>query len=237
MYSLYENEFFKSLIIPKPLNSIEKKLKKNHSSIKVVKGMIKDYIKENSELYEDLAEMMLELMRSEISFEEPNELKLKEYGEKIKELDKRFKYVDHFIDKMSESNKSALWRDYVLESISNLKKLRVDVVKEIKNKEAWNTNDALFVSYYDLYTKLLSSIAIDLAKSKKLNNRDTVVLAFVSFIYQVVIYAYIRDELDERIMLRRFSELRLIVLNATEKSSNGRKALVDILKDIPPISE
>ncbi|QRF74906.1 hypothetical protein Thermo_00399 [Thermoplasmatales archaeon] len=237
MSVLGNKEYFRSLIVPTPLSSIEKKLRKDHSSSKIVKDLIRDYVKKNSDLYENLAEIMLELMRSEISFEEPNEYVLKEYGKKIRELDTRFNYIDNFMNDMNERDKNALWRDYVLESISNLNKLRPDIVKNIKRKESWNNNDALFISYYDLYTNLLNSIALTLAKSKKMSDSDKILLSFASFIYQVVIYAYVKDELDEKIMLRRFSELRLMALNDTERLSKGRKDFVKNLKEVPPISE
>ena len=237
MSVLINNEYFRSLIVPRPLNSIEKKLRKDHSSRKIIKDLIRDYVKKNSALYESLAEMMLELMRSEISFEEPNESLLDLYEEKIRELDSRFNSVDQFMDKMTESEKNDLWRDYVLESISNLKKLRPDVVGYIKKKESWSTNDALFVSYYDLYTSLLNNIALALAKSRKLSDSDKILLSFASFIYQVVIYAYVKDELDGKIMSRRFSELRLMALDETERLSKGRKSFVESLKEVPPIPE
>lgn len=237
MSVLSNNEYFRSLIVPRPLNSIEKKLRKDHSSRKIVNDLIRDYVNENSAVYESLAEMMLELMRSEISFEEPNESLLYEYEEKIRDLDKRFNYVDQFMNEMTERDKNDLWHDYVLESISNLNKLRPDVVDDIKKKESWNTNDALFVSYYDLYTNLLKSIALALAKSKKLSNSDKILLSFASFIYQVVIYAYIKDELDEKIMSRRFSELRLMALDEAERLSKGRKSFVESLKEVPPVSD
>jgi len=237
MALLGNTEYFRSLIVPTPLNSIEKKLRKGHSSSKIVKDLISDYVKKNSDLYENLAEIMLDLMRSEISFEEPNESVLEEYEKKIRELDIRFNYIDKFMSEMTERDKNALWRDYVTESISDLNKLRSDMVKSITTKESWNNNDALFISYYDLYTNLLNSKARALAKSEKMSDSDKILFSFAFFIYQVVIYAYVKDELDENIMLRRFSELRLMALNDTERLSKGRKDFVENLKEVPPISE
>ena len=237
MSVLSNNEYFRSLIVPKPLNSIERKMKRDHIARKVVKDLIRDYVKKSTTVYENLAGIMLELMRTEVSFEEPNESILDDYEEKIKELDDRFDYVDQFLQDMSEKEKNELWRDYVIESISNLEKLRPEVLKDIKEKETWNTNDALFLSYYDLYTNLLRSIAFALSKTNKLSVEEKVILSFASFIYQVIIYAYVKDELDELIMIRRFAELRLMSLGETEKFSKGRKEFVERLKEIPPIPD
>lgn len=210
MSIMSNNENFRSLIVPSPLNSIAKKLRKDHLLNKTVEGLTRDYIKQNSGLYESLVEIMLELMRSEISFEEPNRFILEGYENKIKALDMRFSYIDHFMDKMAEPDKNLLWRDYLLESIDNLKKLKPKTVNKIKRKESWNNNDALIVSYFDLYINFLNRMALALAKSKKISDSDKMMLSFSAFIYQVVIYAYIKNELDEKIMLRRFSELRLM---------------------------
>lgn len=237
MSIISDSECLRSMTVPSPLNSMAKKLRRDHLSDRIVEGLIRDYIKQNSGLYENLVEIMLELMRSEISFEEPNGSILEEYENKIKTLDTRFSYIDHFMDKMTEWEKNEIWRDYVLESIDNLKKLKLNIVNEIKRKESWNNGDTIIVSYFDLYINFLSSIVLGLEKSKKVSESDRMPLSFSAFIYQVVIYAYVKDELDEKIMLRRFSELRLMTLYDTERISKGRKEFVEKLKEIPPISE
>ncbi|MHB8371399.1 MAG: hypothetical protein ACYDBI_01635 [Thermoplasmataceae archaeon] len=67
------NEFYRSLVVPVPLHSIEKKIKRNHVYDKnMVQNLIDDYIKKNSDLYLSLADFIIEFMNSEVSFKDPD---------------------------------------------------------------------------------------------------------------------------------------------------------------------
>ena len=235
MKDLLGNEFYRSLVVPLPLKSLEKKLgKRRVIDQRVIKNLIDDYIKTSSEQYEALAGLMIELMNSEVSFQEPNRERIEEFQKKLEGLDRRFKCVDQFMEELSLNDRNLLIRDYVDETASSLRKHRNDISNIIKKKEEWNQNDVLFLSYYDRYTDFLDMIAFATTKDKTMSKFVKGMLYILAFLYQVVIYAYVKDELLTEVMLRRYSELALMTGNLSKRRSRLQKEIIFNLRNLPP---
>lgn len=234
MIDIKVDKFYRSLIVPLPLELVNRKFSKAHKFDKTtIKGLIDDYLEKNTESYEALAELMLELMNSEVTLRSPNKERLKEYEEKIEKLDTRFRYVNELIQTLGTKERNNLFRDYLDETAFKLLETREEVFAFLANKEEWNTNDALFLSYYNRYADFLGILAIAITKKKGLSTRFKGFLGVLAFAYQVVIYAYIRDKLNPAVMIRRYSELGLITSELRRKKSKLRKDLVASLSELP----
>ena len=108
----------------------------------------------------------------------------------------------------------------------------------VKKKETWTEIDALFPSYYDRYLQFLNIVAIARTRSKKLSKEKNNILSFVSFMYQVVIYAYLTDKLSKAVMLRRYAELGLFTFEQHKKRSITRREITKSLGNLcPPESQ
>lgn len=229
------NEFYRSLIVPAPLHSIERKIKRNHFYDKnTVQNLINDYIKKNTDLYVSLADFILEFMNSEVSFKKPDKEIVDGFKSKLEKLDKRFEYVDQFMVELSQKERNELIKDSIDETIEKLNSYRERMLSMVKTKDAWTNVDALFPSYYDRYLRFLNAIAIARTKSNKLSEEDNNILSFVSFMYQVVVYAYLTDKLKEAVMFRRYAELGLLTLELHKKMDRSRKLIAKSLEDLCP---
>ncbi len=229
------SEFYRSLIIPLPLDLVEKKLTNQRDVNKrVVRDLIDDYVKKNTESYKALAGLMLELMNSEVSFQEPNQEKIEGFKKKLEGLDERFKYVDQFMKDLNRKERNDLTKNFLDESASKLRSMRGKILDVVKYKESWNTNDVLMPSYYDRYIEFLGLLTFALTKKKGINPRVKGALNFLSLAYQVVIYAYFENELMPAVMVRRYSELGIITSSLSKRKSKTRKQVVSALKELPP---
>jgi hypothetical protein len=239
MEALNDNQFFRSLVIPKPLKSIKKNLRKSRiiSNRRAVDDLIRDYVEQSTATYEKLADMMLEIMRSQISFEDPDPNVIGAFESRLKDLDHRFSYVDRLLEEMTAKDKNTLYRDYLREVSTNLKNLRPYIASEIKSKESWGINEALFLSYYDLYNSLLNQLMLSFTRHSGVDKSTQNILSILSFVYQVIIYAYVKEKLDPNVMLRRFSELRVLLLETHYKRSPARNDFAKIVLEISPLSE
>ncbi len=233
------NEFYRSLIVPAPLHSIERRIKRNHIYDKnTVQNLINDYIERNTDLYTSLADFIIEFMNSEVSFREPDKEIVDGFKEKLEKLDKRFEYVDKFMVELTQKERNELVRDNLDETIHRLSGYQKDLVSIVKKKETWTEIDALFPSYYDRYLQFLNMVAIARTRSKKLSKEENNILSFVSFMYQVVIYAYLNDKLSKAVMLRRYAELGLFTFEQQKKRSATRREITKSLGNLcPPESQ
>jgi hypothetical protein len=233
------NEFYRSLIVPAPLHAIERKLKGNHVyDKKTVQTLINDYIKKNSELYTTLADFIIEFMNSEVSFREPDKKLVEVFESRLEKLDNRFEYVNQFMIELSQKERNELVKDNLDETIEKLNTYRQRMISIVKKKEAWSKVDALFPSYYDRYLQFLNMIALARAKSKKLSKEESNKMSFVSFMYQVVIYAYLTEKLKEPVMLRRYAEMGMITFEQHKRRKGVRKEIIKSLEDLcPPESQ
>ena len=233
------NEFCSSLIMPTPLHSIERKLRKNHIYDKnTVRNLINDYMKGNTNLYLSLADFIIEFMNSEVSFKKPDKEMVDRFEAKLETLDNRFEYVNQFMMELSEKERNELTRDSLDETISKLNNYRQKMLSTIKKKENWTKIDALFPSYYDRYLQFLNMVALEGTRNKGFKKEGGNILLFVSFMYQVVIYAYLTEKLNESVMLRRYAELGLLTLDQHKKLSGTRKGITKSLGDLcPPESQ
>ncbi len=232
------SEFYRSLIVPAPLRSIERKIKRNHTYDKnTVQNLINDYIEKNTDLYIALADFVIEFMNSEVSFKDPDKEIVGGFKTKLERLDNRFEYVNQFMVELSQKERNELVRDSLDETISRLTDFRPDIIAIVKNKDKWTNTDALFPSYYDRYLQFLNIFALARTKSKKLSKEENNILSFVSFTYQVVIYAYLTGKLNEAVMLRRYAELGLLTYGQQKRKSRSRKEVTRSLADLCPPEE
>ena len=236
---MYSNEFYHSLIVPVPLHSIQRKLKRKHTYDKnTVQNLIDDYIKRRTDHYITLADFMIEFMNSEVSFKEPDKEIVDGFKEKLEKMDKRFEYVDKFMVELSQKERNELIRDNLDETINKLRDYQKDLITIVKKKETWTEIDALFPSYYDRYLQFLNIVAIARTRSKKFSKEENNILSFISFMYQVVIYAYLNDKLSKAVMLRRYAELGLFTFEQHKKRSRTMREITKSLGNLcPPESQ
>jgi hypothetical protein len=235
MKDLPANEFYKSLVVPLPLRSIERDMAKRHVvNRNMVKKLIDDYIKTSSEHFEAMANLMLEMMNSEVSFQEPNAEIIEEFYRRMERLDDRFKYIDEFMKELDEKDRNIILMDNFDHTVYLLRNNRAKVLENLKSKEEWNENDVLFLSYYDRYTDFLDLIALEAKRDKKISNSNKGLLYFLAFLYQVVIYAYFKESLKREVMLRRYSELIFMTKDSSKRRTKLQKEILSSLRMLPP---
>lgn len=227
------NEFLRSLIVPAPLRSIERKTKRSRINGRTtVQTLINDYIEKNTDLHIFLADFIIKFMDSDMNPINPDKGVVEGFKKKLKGLDNRFEYVGQSMVELSQKERNELVRDSLDETIKKLNDFRSTIIDIVKNKDKWTNVDALFPSYYDRYLQFLNMVAIAKTKSKKLSKEENNILSFVSFMYQVVIYAYLTDKLNEAVMMRRYAELGMFTFSLHKRRSRSRKEVAKSLADL-----
>ncbi|MHB8360242.1 MAG: hypothetical protein ACYDDC_00340 [Thermoplasmataceae archaeon] len=136
---------------------------------------------------------------------------------------------------LTQKERNELVRDNLDETISKLSNHRQGIRSMIKKKDTWTKIDALFPSYYERYIQFLNTFAIDRTKSKKLNKEENNTFSFISFMFRVVIYAYLTEKLNEPVVLRRYAELGLLTLELHKKRNRKQKEITKSLESLCPI--
>ena len=91
------------LFMPLPLFQLKYQAKKNHKQETVIiDKLINDYIKENSNKFEAVYDIILELMEYNINLEDPDIKVIEKFKNDLEDLDHRFRYIFPRPSKLSD---------------------------------------------------------------------------------------------------------------------------------------
>ncbi|MGC9123639.1 MAG: hypothetical protein ACP5IB_06195 [Thermoplasmata archaeon] len=227
------------LSMPLPLFQLRYQAKKNHKQVTIIiDRLINDYIKENSNKFEAVYDIILKLMEYNINLEDPDIKIIEKFKNDLEDLDHRFRYINQFMNDLPISEQRNVWLKYFNQSISLHQKIMQMTVDEIMKKDDWSQTDALFKGYYELYISLIKQIYSELIlekdeeKTLALINLASIALLF----YSSIIYGYFKNKLNKEIMITRMAEL--IAFVKPLKTLNYDKKTKDILEKIsliPPV--
>lgn len=218
-----------------PLRLVAKEGRHKDKRVIYAKMIIDEYAKENSSISDRVLDIILKLMELNLSLTEINEKDVSSYMEELKEINNKFKWVNKYLETLDAAEKKNLYLSYFDDLIIQVRrKLLKNFSTYVNNKEEWDLNDPLIVSYLSMFYELLIDIRSKLEESKASDIAIQVNLySLIIAIYSSIVYGYVKNKLNPEVMRNRYSELAYSYSKYSMNQSNFSKKIIDQIKSIP----
>ena len=207
----YSIDFLRQLSLQFPLQEIAALAKiKRYATWVWLKSKIEEIQKENKQEILNLYDSIISISKNEVYDVTPTVEDITKIKRQIANINEKFESINKFYDSCTVAEKQKLLLPFLKQESYEFKKYMGTFLKRLDSKTVWDKNDSLIYTYYKLYVELIDASYFKLYSETTSKIESTInQITSLLFFYKPILISYVANKLDNKVLIRRLSELRI----------------------------